>query len=94
MEGHAQKCVERHCEFAHKTGDIHHKVSTPCFDDHQVKSRRSGRGERIVREWISDCMVMLVFGKIWRTKFTSDSQLLGQINHKVEPSVRFTTGTS
>ena len=37
MEGHAQKCVERYCEFAHKKVEQLYKVSHPCLDDHQFK---------------------------------------------------------
>ena len=37
--GHAQKCVERYCELAHKTVDQLHKVTTLCLHDHQVKPR-------------------------------------------------------
>ena len=37
MEGHAQKCVERFCEFANKTTQQLYKVSTPCIDDHHFK---------------------------------------------------------
>ena len=35
--GSRSKCVERYCELAHKTVDQLRKISTPCFDDHQVK---------------------------------------------------------
>ena len=37
MEGHAKKCVERHCELAKKTTQQLYKVSTPCIDDHHFK---------------------------------------------------------
>ena len=37
MEGHAQKCVERHCELANKKVEQLYKVSHPCLDDHQFK---------------------------------------------------------
>ena len=37
MEGHAKKCVERYCELAHMSTQHHHKVSTPCIDDHPFK---------------------------------------------------------
>ena len=37
MEGHAQKCVERYCEFANKKVEQLYKVSHPCLDDHQFK---------------------------------------------------------
>ena len=37
IEGHAKKCVERHCELANGTTQQLHKVSTPCVDDHHFK---------------------------------------------------------
>ena len=33
------------------------------------------------------CVEMLVFGKIWKTRSTLDSKVLGKIIHKVEPSM-------
>ena len=62
MEGHAQKCVERCCELAHKTVDKIQKFSILSFDDHQVKNNRSGQCGKIVRDLLSDCFVMRVFG--------------------------------
>ena len=37
LEGHAKKCVERHCELANKTAQQLYKVSDPCIDDHHFK---------------------------------------------------------
>ena len=37
MEGHAKKCVQRHCDLANKTTQQLYKVSTPCIDDHHFK---------------------------------------------------------
>ena len=54
MEGHAKMFVERYCELAHKTVDQLHKVSTPCLDQKCV---------RVVRDLLSDCADILVFGK-------------------------------
>ena len=31
MEGHAKRCVERHCEFANKTTEQLYKAATPCI---------------------------------------------------------------
>ena len=39
MEGHAKKCVERHCELANKTTQQLHKVATPCLDDINSKKK-------------------------------------------------------
>ena len=36
-EGHAQKCVEIHCELAKKKTEHLYKVSSPCLDDHNFK---------------------------------------------------------
>ena len=41
MEGHARKCVERHCELANKTTQPLYKVATPCMDDHQFKEEEN-----------------------------------------------------
>ena len=37
MEGHAKKCVERHCELPNKTTQQLYKVSTPCIGDNHLK---------------------------------------------------------
>ena len=37
IEGHAKKCLERHCELANKTTQQLYKVSTPCIDDYNFK---------------------------------------------------------
>ena len=57
MEGHAQKCVERHCEVANKRVEQLYTVSTPCMDDHW----------RIVKSMLTDCLEMLVFSTNWTT---------------------------
>ena len=45
MEGHAKKCVERHCELASKTTQQQYKVLTPCLDDHHFKEELKSVGE-------------------------------------------------
>ena len=42
MEGHAKKCVDRHCELANKTPQQLYKVTIPCLDDHQFKEEEMG----------------------------------------------------
>ena len=37
MQGHAQKCVELHCELANKKVEQLYKVLYCCLDDHQFK---------------------------------------------------------
>ena len=36
MAGHAEQCVERYCELAHKSVKELKDVATPCIDDHQL----------------------------------------------------------
>ena len=36
MSGHADQCVDRYCELAHKTIESLTQVCTPCIDDHQL----------------------------------------------------------
>ena len=94
MEGRAQKCVGRPCELAHKTADKLHKVST-LFGRSASKTTRSGTGGRVARDFLSDCIEILVFWqKKSKTRFTLDSQLQGKISHIVEPTVRFATRPS
>ena len=66
-----KKCVERFCEMAQKTFDQPHKVSTPCFDEYHVKTRRSGNCVRTARDLPSDGVEMLVFGKFWKIQHHS-----------------------
>ena len=42
VEGHAKKCVERHCELANRTTRQLYKVSTPCIDDHHFREEEKG----------------------------------------------------
>ena len=35
-EGHAEKCVERYCEFASEDESPLRQVATPCMDDHLI----------------------------------------------------------
>ena len=44
-EGHAKKCVERHCELANRTTRQLYKVSTPCIDDHHFKEEMKSVGD-------------------------------------------------
>ena len=38
MEGHAEKCVERHCELENQKIEQLYKMSSLCLDDHHVKT--------------------------------------------------------
>ena len=38
MKGHAEKCVERYCEVAHKSVDqVSKRLNTPVLDDNQIR---------------------------------------------------------
>ena len=54
MDGHAKKCPGRYCEWANKTIEQLHEVSTPCLDDHQFNKVRTGNGGRIVESLLSN----------------------------------------
>ena len=89
MEGDAQKCFERFCELAHKTVDQLHKVSAPCLDDHKKQNVW-----KLWADFFSDGIEMPVFGKTWKNRSTLDSEILGKISYKVEPSMRSSISTS
>ena len=56
MEGHAKKCVERHCELANKTTQQRCKVSTPCIDDHHFKEMKSvGELPQVCSQNVLEC---------------------------------------
>ena len=70
MEGHAQKCVEFFGELTHNTVDQLHEVSTQCLDDHHIKPEDLEIVGEFVRDLLSDCVEMPVFGKNRKTTFT------------------------
>ena len=67
MEGHAKKCVTRHCELANKPTQQLYKESTRCLDDLLQRRRIEIRG-RIVESIISNCSEALVLGTQWTTR--------------------------
>ena len=73
MEGHAQKCLQRHCELGNQTIDEFHKVSTPLLGRSPNRTRRSGNCERVVGDLLSDRVEMLVLGENWKTRSTLDN---------------------
>ena len=46
MEGHAKKCVERHCKLASQNIEQFYRVSTPCIDDRQFKKEERDMVEK------------------------------------------------
>ena len=66
MEGHAKKCEERYCELANKTTQQLYKISTPCFDDHQLKEEEMGFvGElwKICPQIVLKCLYLARIGR-------------------------------
>ena len=66
MEGHAKKCVERHCEPANKTTQQLHKVETPCIDDHQFKEEEIGSVGEFSKVCAQIVLKCLYFARICR----------------------------
>ena len=68
MEGHAKKCVERHCELANKTTQQLNKVSTPCIDDHLFKGEESksvGELSIFCSQIVLKCLYLARIGRPW-----------------------------
>ena len=66
MEGHAQKGVERYCEFANKTTQQLHKVATPCMDDHQFKEEENesvGELSTVCSQVVLKCLYLARIGR-------------------------------
>ena len=66
MEGHAKKCVERYCEFAHKTAQHVFKVATPCMDDHQLKEEENesvGELSTVCSQIVLKCLYLARIGR-------------------------------
>ena len=59
MEGHAKKCVERHCELAQSINSMHRWPP--------LQRRRNEICWRIVKYMLSNCSEMLVLGTNWKT---------------------------
>ena len=67
MEGHAKKCVERHCELANKTSQQLYKVATPCIDDHHFKEEEMGSvGElpKVCSQIVLKCLYLARIGRL------------------------------
>ena len=67
MEGHAKKCVERYCEFANKTTQQLHKVSTPCIDDHHFKEeelKSVGELSKVCSQIVLKCLYLARVGSM------------------------------
>ena len=66
MGCHAQKCVERTRELAHKPIDQLHKVCTFCLYDHRIKPEDVETAGVLLKIWsqiASECMYLARFGR-------------------------------
>ena len=66
MEGHAKKCVERHCELANRTTQQLCKVSTPCIDDHHFKEEEMksvGELSKVCSHIVLKCLYLARIGR-------------------------------
>ena len=92
----AQKCVERHWDYAHKDGWPTSYGFHTLFGRSRNKTRRYGICGRIVRETcfqiVLKCWYLAGIGS--PNLHSTVNQLLGKISYKVESSMRFATGTS
>ena len=70
MEGHAKKCVERHCELANRTTQQLYKVSTPCIYDHHFKEEELKSVGVFVKSMLSNCSEMFFLGTYWKTLYS------------------------
>ena len=79
MKGHAQQCVERCCELAHKTVDQLQNVSTPCLDDHQIKPKDLeivGELSEVCSQIVSKCLYFTRLGRpdlLWTVRYLGRS---------------------
>ena len=68
MEGHAKKCVERHCELANRTTQQLYKVSTPCIDDHHFKEeelKSVGELPKVCSQIVLECLFLARIGRLY-----------------------------
>ena len=88
MEGHAKKCVERHCELANRTTQQLHKVSNSMPWWPSLQRRRNEICWRIVTSMLSNCCEMPVIpGTNWKTRYSMVSKQTCTISHKMDQSL-------
>ena len=86
MEGHAIKCVERHCELANKTTQQLYKVATPCLDDHQFKEEGLGCVGELSKVCFQIVLKCLYMGRIGRPDILWSAKQTCTSSHKVDQS--------
>ena len=87
MEGHAKKCVERHCEFANKTTQHFFKVSTPCIDDHHFKQEELKSVGELSKVCFPNCPKMFILGTNWKTSYSMVSFQTCTIDYEMDQSL-------
>ena len=66
MGSHAEKCVERYCELAHKTHQQPYKGTTPCLDDHQLteeEMKSVGELSKVCSQIALKCLYLTRIGR-------------------------------
>ena len=86
MEGHAKKCVGRHCELTNKTTQQFYKVATPCIDDHQFKEEMRSVGElsKVCSQIVLKC---LFSARIGRSDILSVREQICSSSYKMDCSL-------
>ena len=67
MEAHAQKCVERFCEWVNKKTKQSYQVSTPCLDDHNFKKEELeavGELSNVCSHIVLKCLYLARIGRL------------------------------
>ena len=93
MEGHAKKCVERHCELAIKSTQQLFKVATPCIDDHQFKEEEIGSVGELSKVCAQIVLKYPYLARIGRPDIFVVSKQACPCHHEVDESIRQTFST-
>ena len=75
MQGHAPKCEQCNSELAHKAADQLYKVSTPCLDNHPIKTTSLGISWRSMRDKFFELYRHACIVVVWHAK------ILWTVNH-------------
>ena len=83
MEGHAKKCVQRHCELTNKMIQQPTKYQLFCIDDHHFEEEEV----KFVGELSKVCSEMLTLGMCWTTRCSMVREQTCTIDHKMDQSL-------
>ena len=84
MEGHAQTCVDRYCEWANKKVEQLYKVSDLCLDDHQIKKEElefQGELSDVCSHIVLKCLYLARIGR---------PDILWSVNKLARPVTKWT----